>query len=249
MPLNKDLRELWAQAGYPSGMGSAAVVAPPPKRFRRAYHLTSAEHAISDIAFGRIKVARFTKLNDPFELLAPRFLRRSLDFEKFRREYDLSNGLLCFSADWTDPVLWSHYGQKHRGICLGFNVSKEILRDVEYVSERMTNSDLTNPAFADEILCKKFRSWDYEKESRVLIPLEDYASKEGDLHFVRFNGDIQLAEVIIGPLCSITSGRIRKVVNKLQEGVVTFKARLAHKSYNIVPMESTVFAPERAKLS
>ena len=28
----------------------------------------------------------------------------------WREKYDKDNGLLCFSSDWTNPVLWSHYG-------------------------------------------------------------------------------------------------------------------------------------------
>jgi len=36
----------------------------------RAYHLLSSEHALSDIALQRIKIATFSDLNDPFELLA-----------------------------------------------------------------------------------------------------------------------------------------------------------------------------------
>jgi len=30
-------------------------------------------------------------------------------------------GLLCFSRNWHNPVLWSHYADKHRGICPGFD--------------------------------------------------------------------------------------------------------------------------------
>ena len=73
MPLNNHLRALWRERGYPDGMGSAAVVPPPPKGIRRLYHLTSAEYAISNIVFNRLKVARFSDLNDPFELSAPGF--------------------------------------------------------------------------------------------------------------------------------------------------------------------------------
>lgn len=70
MPLNNHLREQWVKRGYCAHAASAAVVPPPPVEFRRAYHPTSADHAVSDIAFSRIKIARFRELNDPFELLS-----------------------------------------------------------------------------------------------------------------------------------------------------------------------------------
>jgi hypothetical protein len=118
MALNQHLRREWKKAGLPTSMGSAAAAPPPPKGFRRVYHLTSADHAINDIVFKRLKVARISELNDPFELLALNF--RGNNFKKVVREYkkklDQEQGLLCFSTDWIDPVLWSHYAEKHMGV-------------------------------------------------------------------------------------------------------------------------------------
>lgn len=70
MPYDEKLREQWVRANYPSNMGSACVVPPPPPNPRRVYHLTAAEFAISDIVYGRLKISRFSDLNDPFELMA-----------------------------------------------------------------------------------------------------------------------------------------------------------------------------------
>jgi hypothetical protein len=50
-------------------MGSAVVV-PPPPGILRVYHFTSAEFAKDDIVHRRVKVARISELNDPFEFLA-----------------------------------------------------------------------------------------------------------------------------------------------------------------------------------
>jgi hypothetical protein len=41
----------------------------PPDGFKRVYYHTPAQFAISNVALQRIKVARFSDLNDPFELL------------------------------------------------------------------------------------------------------------------------------------------------------------------------------------
>jgi hypothetical protein len=126
MPMNRALRTQWVAAGYRSTCGSAAVVPPPPKKYLRVYHLTSAEYAVSNIGLGRIKLARFSDLNDPFELLAVNFRERQVRkiVRDFKDAYDSHTGLLCFSADWTNPVLWSHYAEKHRGVCLGFNLTR-----------------------------------------------------------------------------------------------------------------------------
>src|SRR5262245_2779152 len=101
--------------------------APPRKGGRRGiqmlvHHLLSAENALSDISLRRIRISRIRDLNDPFELLAGRsddkWLRKILS--DYAANFNRTNGLLCFSKNWGNPVLWSHYASKHRGMCLTF---------------------------------------------------------------------------------------------------------------------------------
>jgi len=120
-------------------MSSASVVGPPNEEFIRAYRLTSVDHAISSISLRRLKVGLFFEVNDPFELLAlnshertPRKLVR-----QFKPLRNRKTGLMCFSANWTNPVLWSHYATKHRGICLGFDLRKTEVQEVNYEDERL----------------------------------------------------------------------------------------------------------------
>lgn len=246
MPLNNDLRQFWRETGGTGKEGSAGVCMPAQLGHSRVYYFTSAEYAISNIVFGRLKVARFSELNDPFELLAPKAAQThaNLEIRKYRENFDRDNGLLCFSPDWIDPVLWSHYGTQHRGICLGFNAPNAILRDVQYQTDRIVidtsiNAHGVNAALADTILRTKFESWKYEKEKRILVPLST-AMQEGRLYFVSFDDELALAEVILGPLCSLNVEEVRRVVGKQYQGVATFQARLASNTFHIVPRENTV---------
>jgi len=65
----------------------------------------------------RLKQSRIHELNDPFELtpynLTDPDLRRA--FYKTRNDMGQNKGMVCFSADWRDPVIWAHYSDKHRG--------------------------------------------------------------------------------------------------------------------------------------
>ncbi len=223
-------------------MGSAAVVPPPSSAFKRLYHLTSAEHAISDIVFRRLKVAQLNQLNDPFELLAARFLNNSgirsavtSYKDKLAREY----GLLCFSEDWTDPVLWTHYGARHKGICLGFDVPAGLAEKVQYQENRIVveGAKIDEP-LERKLLTTKYKSWQYEKEWRVPVLLKDAIIEEG-INFERIGDRIHLAEVILGARCSASANDVRRVVDMHHANVVTFQARLAHGSFNIVPLETT----------
>ena len=64
----KRLANEWKRLGL--GRIASRDIAPPPSRgFIRAYHFVEAKHGLSDIIAQRLKVARFSDLNDPFELL------------------------------------------------------------------------------------------------------------------------------------------------------------------------------------
>jgi Protein of unknown function (DUF2971) len=248
MPMDKALRSEWVNAGYKSGMGSVQVVPPPPKDFIRVYHLTSAEFAISDIGLSRMKVARFSDVNDPFELMALTFMERRMRniARKFKHTYDSHTGLLCFSADWTNPVLWSHYGAKHRGICLGFNLARSRAEKVQYedniILPKLGRGGTTESLDEKQqrlLLHTKFRHWEYEEEIRSFLELETMV-REGELYFCPFDDNLQLTEVILGPECRLSLDGVRQLTRALHPRAVAFGARLAINSFKVVPKESTV---------
>jgi hypothetical protein len=252
MAINEHFKPLWERRGYSTNMGSAAVVPPPPEGFRRLYHLTSAEYALGDIVFKRLKVARFSALNDPFELLA----RAATDFgarwdlEHQKKELDENLGLLCFSEDWTDPVLWTHYGSRHRGICLGFDVKEGLAQKVTYRPDRISKDEIrdkTQHELLQMLLYTKFESWKYEAEWRVLKKLA-YLTPEGSLHFCLLDGDIRLREVILGAECTTSCLRMRELVPNFHRDVNVIQGMLDFGDFKIVPDEkpSSAGLPSRA---
>lgn len=244
MPAHPEYRKEWVAAGYRSDMASAIAARPPrDASYFRVYHLTSADYAMSNLALGRLKVARFSDLNDPFELIGVNFRERPVRnvARDFKRAYDAQTGLLCFSEDWAEPLLWSHYAAKHRGICLGFNVPRRLLQTVRYESERLlakldeNDNPMTLPRdLQEQLRCTKYGRWEYEREQRRFVSLKD-AVAQGPLHFIPFGKELELAEVIVGPECNIAVAEVRKLVDSLYAGATTFKARLAFKFFKIVP--------------
>lgn len=238
----------WAQARYAKDMGSARVLPPPPKSVIRVYHITSSEFAISNIGLSRLKVARFSDLNDPFELIAVSFndARVRQVVRRFKTRFDTRTGLLCFSADWTDPLLWAHYGAKHRGICLGFDLKRDIAHEVKYEAERLPEElvNLENSSKLDDdlkelLLVTKFQHWHYEREYRHFVQLDD-AVREGNLHFYPFDENIKLAEVILGARCDMSVTSVRELTRIHHPNAVTFKAKPAQKFFKVVPNMGTV---------
>ena len=248
MPMNNALRLEWQKAGYRTDMGSSAVVPPPPKDFIRVYHLTSAKFAMSDIENCRMKVAKFSDLNDPFELMALNLRERHVRkvVRNFKNEQNNHTGVLCFSADWTNPVLWSHYAAKHHGVCLGFDLMRDCAQQVKYRDKRILTSfgEEEDPLTLDKnlqslLLRTKYRHWQYEKELRVIVPLEE-TDKDGELHFRPFDPSLRLAEVILGPQCNLSLRTVRQRTQRRHTDVAIFKARLAFKFFKVVPDERTV---------
>jgi hypothetical protein len=243
MPIHSQYRQEWTNLGYKPDMGSAIAVRPPPREFLRVYHLTTAEFAISNIGLGRLKVARFADLNDPFELIALDVLKPDVRHkaEEFKNKCNDELGLLCFSADWTSPALWAHYAVKHTGICLGFDLKSGFGTGVNYVSERIKLArNETFDQLRDRLLYTKFSHWSYEEEIRVIIDLKKQTIEEGPLRFHPFSPDLRLAEVILGHRCTLSVAAVRRFTQNHSAQATTFKARPAWGSYNLVPLEESV---------
>lgn len=77
----------------------------------RVHYLTGTQYALSNIALRRIKVSRFTDLNDPFELLAVDLSDKQhrAAIRATKEELNKDKGLICFSKSWSNPLLWGHY--------------------------------------------------------------------------------------------------------------------------------------------
>lgn len=196
--------------------------------------------------FKRIKISRFSELNDPFELLGANFGNKQIRkiIRENKDDFDRQYGLICFSEDWVDPVLWSHYAAKHRGIALGFDVDAGIAKQVSYQAARLkearpTETSTITAELAEFLVCTKYESWKYEREWRILAPLAS-AEQEGLLYFISFGTMLRLVEVILGPACSVTLTKMRSLVNSHHARVTTFKARLADRSFRVIAQGRSV---------
>ena len=205
---------------------------------------------MSDVSLRRIRISRIRDINDPFELLSARAedreLRRGL--RKWIDQFHQAKGLLCFSRKWDNPVLWSHYASKHRGMCLGFDVADDFLHNIKYTRDRIpiqfVDGDPAkglDPGFVQDLLYTKFEHWAYEDEVRAYLEL-DHSTVEDGSYFYPFDSAFALSEVILGPLCELPIERVRELVHSMYERVPVIKARLAFKWFQVVPDERSVRA-------
>ncbi|MCI0427560.1 MAG: DUF2971 domain-containing protein [Nitrospiraceae bacterium] len=197
------------------------------------YHFVNAHYGLDDLRNRRLKIARIMELNDPFEFLgvdlSDREFRRAL--RETKAELSTTKGILCFSKTWSNPVLWGHYADKHRGVCLGFEVPSSVLGKVEYVDSRLPRPDVLDEAFMKKLLFTKFSHWQYEQEYRVYVTLEEDID---GLYYSEFSGQLTLKRVIVGDQSSITRAEVSGALVDLGTQVEVFKARAGFRSFDVV---------------
>jgi hypothetical protein len=198
----------------------------------RVYHFLPKEWALADIAKRRIKISEIDQLNDPFELWCvsadDKELRAAL--RGFKDDFGKRFGMICFSEQWSSPLLWSHYAEKHRGMCLGFDVEEQILKPVTYVGERPNFEMPPTLENMKQLLFTKFEDWQYEEELRGWLSLD---TREDGHYFYPFDKKVKLCEVIAGPLCDVTEATIREALGDNHD-VALIKARLAFRTFRVV---------------
>ena len=82
-------------------------------------------------------------------------------------------GISCFSKKHNNILMWSHYADNHRGVCLKFNISDEVFFDefhpVTYINRFPSFQDRSDFSDSNKFLFYiKAKDWEYESEVRVL---------------------------------------------------------------------------------
>jgi len=129
-----------------------------------AYHSTNPEYEVDEVE-------------------AERGLLATAIEEELLRHYE--RGARCFSSTSRSPLLWSHYGDQHNGICVGYNMNRRpvpVLHQVQYGGNRLLltsvvakvilENDVQARAALDEaMLLRKAAAWRYKREWRLIGPV------------------------------------------------------------------------------
>jgi hypothetical protein len=197
------------------------------------YRFMSLRNAMSSLQEKRLRVGRLLELNDPYDC-APGLtggLGLSAELEEaYETQYfetaAQSLGILCFSATVSDPVIWSHYAESHRGIALGFEFEKADpscgIFPVTYSSERrifnmreLANLDTSKvmSRILQEGFTIKAESWRYEQEYRQFIIL-DGCTPSGENYFHSGPTGVinRLSCVVLGARCPIEQADITRTL-------------------------------------
>lgn len=90
-----------------------------------------------------------------------------------RRNLD-NRGVSCFTKDNKNLLMWSHYADSHKGVCLKFDLTKDIFFfsvpiKVEYSLDypKLKYFESTMEEFFFPLIATKSKIWEYEDEVRI----------------------------------------------------------------------------------
>ena len=198
----------------------------------RLYHYLEARWALDNIRRRRLKSSRIDDMNDPYEWKCVfsdhKTSQRAL--LNTRREIVEKLSVTCFSRSWNNILMWSHYGDKHKGICLGFDIPDGMARDVKYVGELEILGDLNElpndgkMRIINKLYEVKYKGWCYEDEVRVHGTLEE-RDEETEQYFVNFGEQLVLREVIAGARFPMSKAPIENALAGHSDDVKIVKLR------------------------
>lgn len=188
-----------------------------------------ATNELQNIAYHAINPEYDTGVSEAKSWLLVQEIEREL-----HRYYE--RGVCCFSSTELNPLLWSHYGDQHKGLCIGYGVDRKPeprLREVEYGGGRAIKTSSLIGAFLEknikaqldldrDVLLRKAEDWKYESEWRLI-------GKQGVQ-----DSPLLLKEVVFGLRCS--SSIMHAVVRVLagrDNAIEFFKIDEARDSYTL----------------
>ncbi|MFD2543716.1 DUF2971 domain-containing protein [Lacinutrix gracilariae] len=149
------------------------------------------------------------KLNDPNTL--------SKLLKSKKKDYKLS----CFSKIYNEVLMWSHYANKHNGICVGFDFphlypEKFILCPVKYLNEiKLLDGETNTNRILLYWLTTKSERWIYEQEIRAIAQ----SKNNEDSEFINYDKD-RIKEIIFG--CNVKKNEIDNAMSRIKKSELPY---------------------------
>ncbi len=163
-----------------------------------------------------------------------------------------SKGVLSLSTGWNEPLMWSHYGDQHKGICIEYDTTNARFPDLKSVEYNASRSIRANDAYqwkvknnkkAQERIFKtyfyaKAPQWAYEHEWR------DVVDKAG---VSRTN--FLVSAIYFGIRCdTVWEKTIVKMLNRDRQ-IQLFRVNADDETFNLYSVEVDRDRIEKAKIT
>ena len=93
---------------------------------KRVYKFRSAEFGLLNLKERRLKLSTIDDLNDPFDLCSLDITDPAIEYalNAYIEHFRCTTGLLCFSRNWDNLLLWSHYAKTPTPDCASDSISR-----------------------------------------------------------------------------------------------------------------------------
>ena len=197
---------------------------------------------------GTNRKAVFNAMISGIEDLTPTFI--PMIKNQMEKTFNEKIGVLCLTESKDSLLMWAHYAERHTGYVIGFDckdkwfncrISKNDdfrdLRKVEYIENRPTLT-LHDMESKDIFFCKS-KEWAYEKEWRIIKPLDaaNYIEPRNPYPICLFSFPREIIkEIILGCMISNENkSNILKILreNKEYKDVMVYQSELDKESYKL----------------
>lgn len=109
--------------------------------------------------------------------------------ERAKKNLNTHLGILSLTRRWDSTLMWAHYTNSHKGLCIGFDSQnpffsayrqiadkEKIFMPVAYRDERIQVPIEKGVSIDFQVVLSKSKDWEYEEEERLLVMLRQ-ASK------------------------------------------------------------------------
>lgn len=147
---------------------------------------------------------RYHATNPEYDIDDPgRFLFGQYVEDELLRRY--GKGIVSLAERANCPLMWSHYGDQHKGVCIGYSIPARAAGDLHKISyggsrliaasavaAMLDGDEEARRKVDDAVLTKKAIDWRYEREWRLIGPRGPQDSP------------LEMEEVVFGMRCSHT---------------------------------------------
>lgn len=175
----------------------------------------------------------------------------------------------CFSKRNDSTLMWSHYADSHRGICLEYNrPSKDNYKEIEYTNKRpqMRLFNLVSAFLGHTIIGKELKAdeykytndilepffiksldWKYEEEIRCIYTTDDYKNTDieydGDNYFAKVGS---IKRIFIG--CKAIGYKVDEVLKLASHrNIPVVFMKESNDEFKIIPDKNHVHVPSKVK--
>lgn len=141
----------------------------------------------------RIKICSVSCANDPFDFQVSFDRTTSQSYVRgFRNAFKRLKekfGIVCFSENVDNVLMWSHYADKHQGLVLGLDLDDNMLTQVDYlpIAPRIIPNhgkckacSYRYTSVMHSVMRSKAIDWAYEKEWRLILNYSEVQNIQAD---------------------------------------------------------------------